>query len=81
MGDHKSSAPFQQAAQTLLNVKLAFCVQIRGRFVEDENFGVGQKRPGNGNPLALATGEFDAALSNKRVESIIKTVRKFSMLA
>ena len=41
MRDHKSSAPFQQAAQTLLNVEFAFGVEIGSGFVEDEDFGVG----------------------------------------
>ena len=42
MSDHESGAIFQQRFHRLLNQLFAFCVQIAGGFVEDQDFWIRQ---------------------------------------
>src|SRR4029078_2349441 len=51
-------------------------VQSRGLFMKDEQGGIAQDRPGNGQALPLPSGEFDAFLTHDRLVSLRKTLDK-----
>ena len=56
--------PGEQALQALLDRLLGPHVDVRGRLVEDQDAGLGQQRPGEGDELALAGRELHAALAD-----------------
>ena len=64
VGDHKGGAILRQFFQALLHHPLAFIIQRAGGFIKDQNRRVFQKDPGNGKPLLLPAGEFDAPLTD-----------------
>ncbi len=51
------------------SVDLGFDARVnrRRRVVEDQDAGIGQQRPGQGHPLALAAGQGQALLSDDRL--------------
>src|SRR6185437_8180574 len=55
MGDDKGRAVANQLRQGGLDVPLGLGIERRGGLVEDENRSVFQKRPGDGDALALAS--------------------------
>ena len=57
-------------AQRALDRGLGLVVDGAGGLVEDEHGGVAQQRAGQGEPLALAAGEGDAALADPGVEAV-----------
>lgn len=69
MGDrhHRTALrhPFDHLAEQLL----VHCVELGGCLVEEQHLRFAQERPGDGNALTFATGEFDAALADLRVET------------
>src|SRR5437879_3826895 len=72
MGDQDDSAAAHQPADRLHDRR--FCLRIDGarRLVQDQHRAVLQKSPGNGDALALATRELDAALTHLGVISLRK---------
>src|SRR5262245_49285393 len=62
--DDERSPLLHDDFQAGVNQTLALAVEIAGRFVEDEDAGVGQHGPRNRQPLALAAAEADAALAD-----------------
>src|SRR5262245_61331023 len=67
MGDHERRPAFAQSLETVLNHGFTFAVEARRRFIENQNLRVCQDRARDGDPLALTTGEADAALANDGV--------------
>ena len=54
VGDDKGGAPPDQLIQTFLNEDLALGIQIGGGFVQYQDSGIRQQRPGNGHSLPLS---------------------------
>ena len=67
MGDHEGGPAGEQRRHRGLDELLAFRVQVAGGFVEDQDLGRREDRPGDGQPLLLAAGELDAALADERL--------------
>ena len=65
MGDDDSRAAFHEAVQRGLDDFFAFRIEGRRRFIEDEDARVLKDSPGNGNALALATGQGAAAIADE----------------
>ncbi len=70
VGDDNSRASLHQAAQWVHDPARRGSVQAGGRFVEDEDRGVPQERPGYGDPLALPAGEEPPLLSDPGVVAL-----------
>jgi len=64
------------SGQGLLYGLLCMAVQGRGGLVEDQNPWPFEHYPRNGDPLFLASGELEAALSDDRVPAIRKALDK-----
>ena len=54
MSNHDDRGLFHRFIYGGLNLLLAFCVQGAGGFVKENDPGIPQKRPGDGNPLAAS---------------------------
>ena len=65
--DHDGSAMLHELFHRDLDIHFAFAVQGRGRFVQNQDGRVPQKRPRDCHALALSSRELDAALADKRV--------------
>src|SRR5271155_3304898 len=72
--DHEGGAPLHQKVEPALDQSLRFRVQRTGSFVEDEDAWVSQDSAGNRDPLTLAAGQLDPALSDNRVVSLRKSL-------
>src|SRR5439155_24386999 len=59
--------PATERTEAVLDFRLALRVQARGGFVQNQNARIRQDRTGDGDALALAAGELDAALAHDRV--------------
>src|SRR6185295_4141726 len=57
VGDDKAGPAAHEAGQAPLDEPLALGVEVAGGLVEDEDEGVGQDGPGDGQALLLAAGE------------------------
>jgi hypothetical protein len=57
VGDHDGGATGEEASQGLFYLRLRFQVHAARRFVEDEEFGIGDQGAGEGDELALPDGE------------------------
>ena len=55
MGNQNGGAPLHQYVQSLLYPMLGFVIQCRSRFVQQQNRGVFDNRPGDRNSLPLST--------------------------
>ena len=62
--------PGEQALEALLDHLLGAHVDVRGRLVEDQDARLGEQRPGEGDQLALAGGELDAALADLGLDPV-----------
>ena len=67
MGDDKAGAPGQEIVQRRLDLTLGAGVHAAGRLVQDEQVGVGQRRAGDGQQLALPLAETAAPLAQSRL--------------
>ena len=63
VGDDQSGAPRHQAWQGLLDQVFALGIQGAGGLVQQQNGGIHQQRPGNGQALALTAGKPQAGLA------------------
>ena len=70
VGDHQCRPPHHEMIQGLLDQAFALGIQTRGCLVQNEDFGLPQHYPGNGDSLALAGTESDPPLSNNLVVPI-----------
>jgi hypothetical protein len=67
VGDHDRGAIAQDAAQAGADLVLLARIDGRRRVVEDQHARVGEERAGDGQPLALATGQREATLAEQGV--------------
>src|SRR5690606_22675506 len=65
MRNGDDSLTLHHLVQAFLDGGFHLRVECAGRFVQQENRRILQHYTGDGNPLALATGEFDAPLSDQ----------------
>ncbi len=66
-GDHRLAG--HQPVEALLDRRLDLRIERRGRLVEDQDRRVLEQHAGDGDALALAAGELDAALADMGVEA------------
>lgn len=74
---HDGRAPLHEVRQRILHERLAFGVERAGSFVQYKDRCVGQNGARDRDTLALATGEFDAALPHHRVEAVGQLLDEF----
>src|SRR5262245_40417704 len=67
LSDDERGPAFAKLAHGFLDEALGLRIDAGGRVVENEDAGIHQKCPGNGNALALATAERYAAFANDGV--------------
>ena len=72
MGDDHGGAPAHEFAEGRLHLAFGFRVQGRGRLVEQQDGGVLERRPGDGQALALAAGKLDALFADHGVVALGK---------
>src|SRR5260370_14099735 len=79
MGDHKGRTLSEQRRHRCLNELLAFGVQVARGLVEDQDLRRGEARSAlrDGQSLALAAGELDAALADERLVLLRKLDDEF----
>ncbi len=70
MGDHDGGAIFHQPRQRTLHMALAFGVERRGRFVQQQDRRIAQHGAGDGDALALAARQFQAAFADARIVAV-----------
>ena len=70
VGDDERRSPGEQPAQAALDPPLGADVDRRRRLVEDEDARVGEQRAREGDELALAEREPEAALADLRVVAV-----------
>ena len=75
VGDDDRRAAGQQAPQARLDPRLGVDVDVGGGLVEHEDARVGDERAGEGDELALAGRELDAALADRRVVARARALR------
>ena len=77
MGDHKGCAALHKIGKAFLNQLLRFGIQTGSRLVENKNARISQDGAGDGDALALSTGQLHAPFANDGVISVFKTFREF----
>ena len=70
VGDDERRPSSPQRPQAVLDERFALAVEARRRFIEDQDFRVGQNGARDGHALALAPGEPHAALAHDRLVAI-----------
>ena len=70
MGDDKGGAPGHQGVHAPLDDGLGVGVDGAGGFVHDHDRGIGHRRPGNGQQLALALGQVGAVAGQHGVVAV-----------
>ena len=68
--DQERRAPLGSVGHRTLDLILSGAVDGAGRVVQDQDAGVGQEGPGDGQPLALAAGELHAPLADEGVVAV-----------
>ncbi len=76
MGDHDNGFASCQFPYGVLQMMLIFRIDIGGGLVKDNNGGILEHGPGNGNPLLLAAGEDGAAFTDNGVIAIGSSMMK-----
>src|SRR5690606_18035703 len=76
VSDEQRRAPFQHAADSLLNLVLGSAVNSAGGIVKNKNAWVCQQGTGNGRPLPLPPRKRHAALANDRAVTICKAANE-----
>ena len=61
VGDDEGGAACHEAFEGFVDEALGFAVEGGSGFVEEEDLGIGEDGPGDGDALALAAGELGAA--------------------
>ena len=77
MRDHERGALRHQPLERGLHQRLALGIERGGRLVEQEQRRVAQDRARDRDALALAAGERDAALADRRLETLRQAVDEF----
>jgi len=65
--DHQHRAPTHEAPYGLLHQALRFGIEGAGGLVENEDGTIGQYRPCDGDPLALATRQMSSPLTHDHI--------------
>ncbi len=73
MGDHQDGPALHQHLQSLLHLMLRFGIQGRGCFIQQQDGGILQQCPGNGNSLTLPSGQPGASLAGQSPVSLRQT--------
>ena len=68
--DHDGGAPAECNFERPLDGGLGFGIQMRGRLVENDDFGRFEKQAGNGQTLLLASREAIPTVAHQRVEAL-----------
>ena len=76
VGYDKAGAPFHQMFEGHLHLVLTLGIECAGGFVEDEDGRVSQDGSGNGNSLALSTGEGYSTLADHGLVAISQFLYK-----
>ncbi len=74
VGYDEGGAALHEEVEAVLDHGFGLGVEGAGGLVEDEDAGVGEDGAGDGDPLALAAGELDAALAYDGVVLLGKTL-------
>src|SRR2546426_856946 len=74
--DHEGRAATPQGAQPVLDGRLALRVEARGGLVQDQDAGIGENRPRDRNPLALAARQLDASFPHHRVVALLEAAHE-----
>ena len=75
--DHERGAMAHQLFQRGLHQRLAFGIERRGRFVQQQQRRIAQDRARDRDALALAAGQRHAALAERRVEAARQAADEF----
>ena len=75
VGDHERGAAVRGAAERVLDPPLGADVDRARRLVEDQDARVGEQRAGEGDELALAEREPEAALAELGVVAVLEPRR------
>ena len=78
MSDGDDGASVHQPAQRLADRFLEFAVERGGRLVEQKERRVLEERPRDGDALALAAGQLDAALADERAHAVRQILDKIA---
>src|ERR1700744_3887871 len=70
VGDDDGGAAVEEALEASLDRFLGPHVDVGGRLVEDQDAGLGEEGAGEGDELALARREGDAALADLGLDSV-----------
>ena|SRR5436309_2696125 len=72
MGNNESRTARHQSCQTFLDQGFTLRIKAGGGLVKNENTGIGKNSAGNGHALALPSGQLDATLTYKRVQTLFQ---------
>ena len=76
--DHERRAPLHHLGERVLDAVLGGGVHARGGVVEDQDARLGEQRPRDRHPLALAAAEREPALADQRVEPLGQLVEQLA---
>src|SRR5207248_11464419 len=76
--DHERRAATPQRTQPVLDGRLALRVEARGGLVEDQDPRIGEDRPRDRDPLALAARQLDASLPDRKSTRLNSSHRTIS---
>src|SRR4051794_39950280 len=74
--DHEGGASPHEVRETFLDERFGLGVEARGRFVENENAGVGKDRAGYRDALALSARKFHATFADDGVVLLFEALGK-----
>lgn len=77
VGDDQHSLLLNQPGQRRLNQRFIFHVQAGSCLIQQNDGGILQKGPGDGNSLPLTAGERTAVFTDGRIPLVRKLFRKF----
>src|SRR5881628_3499166 len=72
MSDQEAGLPGHESLQSLPDCHLALDIKAPHWLVQDQNGGISDKGPGNGDPLSLATRESVTSLADDGVVPLFK---------
>ena len=77
----QSGTALHNRFQRFLDMAFRFRIQRRCRLIKDQNRGVLEQRPGDGEPLSLPTGKHDPVVTDHGIQSLGHTVNKFERMS
>ncbi len=70
MGKDQRSAPLHQPIERILDDGLVLGIHCRERFIQNQNRGIAQNSPSNGDPLALPARQANASFTDNGVVAL-----------